>query len=172
MGEVGGPLDFSSRPRRLSAGDAVADFNSGEPELDDWLKRRAFHNESEGASRTYVITSGSIVAGFYTLATGGVARESLPGAVRRNMPDPIPVMILGRLAIDSRFQGQGLGAALLKDAILRTLQVAEIAGVRALLVHPISESAARFYRRRGFIESSPGARFLVLPLKSVSTNLG
>jgi len=104
------------------------------------------------------------VIGYYALATGNVAATEAPRKVKRNMPDPIPVMILGRLAIDQTFQGKGLGTDLLRDAVLRTLQAAEIAGIRAMLVHAIDDSAARFYERAGFISSPlrPLTLFLLL----------
>jgi GNAT superfamily N-acetyltransferase len=140
-------------PERLTREHEIAAFSSGEPALDDWLKRRALANEESGASRTYVMSVGRRVVGYYALATGAVARAEVSGRVRRNMPNPIPVMVLGRLAIDQAYQGRGLGAALLRDAILRTLQAADIAGIRAILVHAISEDAKRFYERCGFSPS-------------------
>jgi len=134
----------------------VAPFSSGEASLDDWLRKRALRNEAEGASRTYVVCeqgSNRVVA-YYALATGAVLREAAPGTVRRNMPEPIPVMVLGRLAVDERFQKRGLGRALVRDAILRTLQAGDIAGIRAILVHALSDSARVFYLHCGF-EPSP-----------------
>jgi GNAT superfamily N-acetyltransferase len=132
----------------------VSQFESGEPTLDDWLRRRALHNEASGASRTYVVsTDKQRVVAYYTLAVGAAAHEQAAGRVKRNMPDPVPVMLLGRLAVDSEFQRQGLGTGLLRDAILRTVQAADIAGIRAILVHAISEDAKRFYERYGFVTS-------------------
>jgi len=121
--------------------------------LDEWLRRRALANEETGASRTYVAGAGGRVVGYYALASGGVTLWQAPGRVRRNMPDPIPVMILGRLAVDRTWQGRSLGSSLLRDAVLRILQAAGIGGIRALLVHAISEEARRFYQRYGFGES-------------------
>ncbi|MEZ4557406.1 MAG: GNAT family N-acetyltransferase [Caldilineaceae bacterium] len=106
-------------------------FSCGEAELDDWLKRRARANQSSGASRTYVLAAQDRVIAYYALAGGAVIAREAPGRVRRNMPDPIPVIVLGRLAVDRAWQGQGLGTAMLRDAVLRTLQAAEIIGVRA-----------------------------------------
>lgn len=137
-------------PSLLAVEHDVALFQSGEQVLDDWLKRRALTNQTSGASRTYVITDERRVIGYYALAAGAVTANEAPGKVRRNMPDPIPVMVLGRLAVDQEWQGQGLGLDLLRDAILRTLQAAEIAGIRALLVHALHEQAARFYEHAGF----------------------
>jgi GNAT superfamily N-acetyltransferase len=140
-------------PERLSAEHDLSGFDSGERVLDDWLRRRAQQNEASGASRTYVVCASRRVVGYYTLAVGAVARAEAPGRVRRNMPDSVPVMVLGRLAIDKDFQSRGMGAGLLRDAVLRTVQAAEIAGIRAILVHAISEAAKRFYENYGFVAS-------------------
>jgi GNAT superfamily N-acetyltransferase len=140
-------------PEHLTAAHDVSAFDSGVPDLDDWLRKRALANEETGASRTYVVCAGGRVVGFYALASGGVAQAQAPGRVRRNMPDPVPVMMLGRLAVDRAWQGHGLGRGLLRDAVLRTLQAAEIGGIRAILVHAISEDAKRFYERYGFRDS-------------------
>jgi GNAT superfamily N-acetyltransferase len=140
-------------PEKLSPEHDCSSFDSGETSLDDWLRRRALPNEASGASRTYVVCAGKTVAGYYSLAVGAAAHPEVTGKVRRNMPDPIPVMILARLAVDKTFQAQGLGAGLLKDAVLRTIQAAEIAGIRALLVHALTDRARRFYERWGFVSS-------------------
>lgn len=140
-------------PEHLGSGHDLTTFDSGEPALDDWLRKRALANEASGASRTYVVCAGRRVVGYYALATGAVAQRAAIGRVRRNMPDPVPVMVLGRLAVDRAYQGRGLGAGLLRDAVLRTQQAASIGGIRAILVHAISEDAKRFYRRCGFAES-------------------
>ena len=110
-------------------------------------------NTASGASRTFVVCAGTRVVGYYCLATGGVLSSEVPGRIKRNMPDPIPVVILGRLAVDRAWQGKQLGAALLKDAALRTLRVAESIGIRAMLVHAISENAKRFYLKYDFVPS-------------------
>jgi GNAT superfamily N-acetyltransferase len=147
------PGDTISAPEKLTRAHDLSQFQCGEPELDDWLKRRALHNEETGASRTYVVCMNHRVAGYYALAAGAAAHATAPGRVRRNMPNPVPVMVIGRLAIDLNFQGQGIGSSLLRDAIRRTVQAAEIAGIRAILVHAISENAKRFYQKWGFIPS-------------------
>jgi GNAT superfamily N-acetyltransferase len=110
----------------------VAAFDSDVLELDIWLKRRALQNGASGASRSDVVSAGDRVVGYYALATGAVAQQEATGKVRRNMPEPIPVMMIGRLAVDREYQGKGLGSALLKDALLRTLNAASIAGIRAV----------------------------------------
>ena len=112
-----------------------------------------FEYEASGASRTYVVCAGRKVIGYYALSAGGVTDADAPGRIRRNMPHPIPVVVLARLAVDKTCQGRGIGTGLLRDAVLRILQGAEIAGVRAILVHAISEAAKRFYEKYGFIAS-------------------
>jgi GNAT superfamily N-acetyltransferase len=140
-------------PEKLRADHDLSEFECGEPTLDDWLRRRALSNEESGASRTYLVCVGEQVVGYYALAVGAVTHAEAPGRVRRNMPDPVPVMIIGRLAVHKDFQGRKIGPALLRDAVLRTLQAAEIAGVRAILVHAISERARQFYEDCGFTPS-------------------
>jgi GNAT superfamily N-acetyltransferase len=137
-------------PEKLRPDHDFSSFDSGTPVLDDWLRRRALPNQESGASRTYVVRAGRRVIGYYALAAGAVAQSEATGRTRRNMPDPVPVMVLGRLAIDSGHQGRGLGRALLRDAVLRTMQAADIAGTRAMLMHAVSEDAKRFYERCGF----------------------
>jgi GNAT superfamily N-acetyltransferase len=141
-------------------------FRSGSPKLDGWLRRRALRNEAEGVSRTYVVCQGNQVVGFYCLASGAVMHANAPGKIERNVPEPLPVMVFGRLAVDRRFQRQGLGAGLLRDAILRTTQAAEIAGIQAILVHAKDEEAWVWYDRFGFFLQSPtGPLTLLAPLQ-------
>jgi len=140
-------------PEKISSRHDLSQFHCGEPALDDWLRKRALQNEESGASRTYVVCVRTRVVGYYALAVGAVAHVVAPGRVRRNMPEPVPVMVLARLAINHAMQGGGVGPALLRDAVLRTLQAAEIAGIRAILVHAISERAKRFYEKWGFVPS-------------------
>ncbi|OKH18472.1 GNAT family N-acetyltransferase [[Limnothrix rosea] IAM M-220] len=142
-----------SRPEKLNIHHDLSSFCSGVDSLDQWLKTRASKNEQQNASRTYVVCDETQVVGYYCLAAGAIATKLATGKVKRNMPNPIPVMIIGRLAIDQNWQGQGLGKALLRDAILRVLQAADIAGVRAVLVHAISEQAKHFYEACGFAAS-------------------
>lgn len=153
MGQIGSASNELSAPEKLKAAHDLLQFECGEPALDAWLTRRALSNEESGASRTYVLCAGRQVIGYYALAAGAVAHAEAPGRVKRNMPDPVPVIVIGRLAIDLKFQNRGIGAALLRDAVLRTMQAAEIAGIRAILVHAISERAKRFYEKHGFIPS-------------------
>jgi GNAT superfamily N-acetyltransferase len=129
-------------------------FDSGVAALDNWLKRRARGNQASGASRTYMVCEQRRVVAYYALAAGGVYIESAPGRVRRNMPDPVPVSMLGRLAIERTYQKRGLGRALMQDASKRVLQAADIIGIRGIVVHAISEDAKAFYLAVGF-EVSP-----------------
>jgi GNAT superfamily N-acetyltransferase len=155
-----------SVPQSLAATHLLDGFNCGEPSLDDWLRRRALTNHLNGASRTFVVVDpDQCVLGYYALAAGAVAHQDATSAVRRNMPDPVPVMVLARLAVDARVQGIKLGAALLQDAVTRVRSVAENAGVRALLVHALNERAKRFYEYYGFRTSPVDSMTLMLPLK-------
>ncbi len=140
-------------PEHLDVHHDLAAFDCGESDLNDWLRLQALENEASGASRTYVICADGHVVGYYALATGAVARVAATGRVRRQMPDPIPVMIIARLAVDGRHQGRGLGYGLLRDALLRTLQVAAQVGIRAVLLHAMTGEAKKFYQRAGFQES-------------------
>lgn len=132
-------------PELLTARHNLAAFDSGIPSLDDWLRRRALVNQDSGASRTFVLCDDDRVVGYYALAASSVAPNAAPGRFRRNMPDPIPVAVLGRLAIDRARQGQGLGRALFRDAALRVISAADSLGIRGLLVHAISDEAKAFY---------------------------
>jgi predicted N-acetyltransferase YhbS len=160
-------LGTLSPPEPLKATHDIGTFDSGHASLDDWLQRHALANEDKGASRTYVVRQGNRVVAFYCLATGSVMQAGLPGRIRRNMPDPVPVMLLGRLAVDRTCARQGLGKALVRDAILRTLEAANIAGIRAILVHAKDEQVADFYRRNDFLPSPVDPLTLLLPLKDV-----
>lgn len=160
-----------SAPEHLTADHDLSAFDSGTPDLDHWLKRRALANEALGASRAYVVTDAGRVVAFYALASGAVAHKHVSAKHRRNMPDPIPVMVLARLAVDSAYQNHGLGSALLKDALLRTIAAAQIAGIRAVLLHAMSEDAKRFYARAGFHECPVDPMMMMMTLAEVEKNL-
>lgn len=161
-----------SAPQPLNALHKIDNFECGEPVLDDWLKRRAMNNQLTGASRTFVVTDEEHrVRGFYALAAGAVAHQLATPSVRRNMPDPIPVMVLGRLAVDQPAQGIKLGAALLQDAVHRTISVAQNTGVRALLVHALHEQARQFYLHYGFQQSPQHHMTLMLRLNAQASAL-
>ncbi|NBQ89128.1 MAG: GNAT family N-acetyltransferase [Betaproteobacteria bacterium] len=155
-------------PAPLSPQHQVHAFNCGQPVLDEWLKRRALANQGSGASRTFVVANEAMrVLGYYALAAGGVAHSHAGRALRQNMPDPIPVMVLGRLAVDTSAQSNRLGVALLQDAVRRCLMVAQHTGVRALLVHALDENARGFYEHHGFKPSPVHPLTLMLPLANV-----
>jgi GNAT superfamily N-acetyltransferase len=139
-------------PLALTAHHDLEDFNSGEAALDDWLRRRALANMAIAASRTYVVcpTGSPRVIGFYALSMGQILNQEATGAMRRNMARQIPAIILGRLAIDRGWQGQGLGAALLRNAVERSVRAAGEVAARLLVVHAISPAAEAFYRHFGF----------------------
>lgn len=159
-----------SAPVLLSAQHQLGNFSCGVASLDDWLKRRARPDQISGASRTYVVAEADAVVGYYCLASGGLALNEAPPAMRRNMPDPLPIAVLGRLAVDQSYQGRGLGVALLQDAVLRTLQAGDILGIRGLLVHALSAEAQAFYEHHGFVSSPTQSMTLILSLKRNALN--
>jgi predicted N-acetyltransferase YhbS len=146
--------DAVAAPEPLAPDHELDAFESGVATLDEWLQRRARRNEADGASRTFVICTGRRVVGYYSLAAGSVLHTVATGKVRRNMPDPVPALLLGRLAVDRAWHGKGLGADLLSNAVLRVIGAAETIGARAILVHAISDDAKAFYEKHGF-RSSP-----------------
>ncbi|MHB0989902.1 MAG: GNAT family N-acetyltransferase [Burkholderiales bacterium] len=161
-----GSLGIIHAPTLLAPDHDSSAFDCGERVLNDWLQRRALSNQTSGASRTFVATSETqAVLGYYALAAGAVDHVTAASAIRRNMPDPVPVMVLGRLAVDRSCQGRGLGADLLRDAILRTARLAQEIGIRALLVHALDEKARAFYVHHGFGESAIDPLILMLRIK-------
>ena len=160
-----------SPPEPLAPHHQVADFSCGEPSLDDWLKRRAKANQVSGASRTFVVRDGEKIAGYYALASGAVALKSAPGRLKRNMPDPVPVVTLVRLAVDSAYQGRGIGRALMRDATLRVIYAAGVIGIRGILVHAISQQAREFYCALGFEPSPLDPMTLLVTLQDLSAAL-
>ena len=152
-------------------GDAheVDDFDCGDEALNDWLRHRAPRNQREGSSRTWVVADGSQVVAFYASSTAVVARAEAIKRAARNQPDPLPAMLLGRLAVDREHQGHGLAAALLKHFLLKALEVAEITGLRLVLVHAKNEQAANFYRHYGFEPSPIDDLTLMLLIKDIHT---
>jgi GNAT superfamily N-acetyltransferase len=149
----------------------LSNFDSGEFSLNEWLKRRAFKNHATGASRCFVVCADTDVIGYYSLSAGAISHEAAPKAMRRNMPDPLPVLLLGRLAVDKRYHNQGIGQALLRDAMLRAVNVSSDAGVSALLVHALSDQAKQFYLSRGFVESPLQPMTLIMTLETVRSIL-
>jgi GNAT superfamily N-acetyltransferase len=157
-------------PESLSADHQINSFACGESVLDEWLKRRALGNQSSGASRTFVVTTPEReVMGYYALAAGAIAHQDATRSVRQNMPDPVPVMVLARLAVDTRAQGMKLGAALLRDALQRCVLVSQNTGVRAMLVHALNDRARQFYEYYGFKTSPAHPMTLMLRLNQSSS---
>jgi GNAT superfamily N-acetyltransferase len=145
-------------------------FDSGVPQLDDWLRRRARRNDNESTSRGFVLCAGRRVVGYHSLAAESVLTELATGTVRRNMP--VPVVLLGRLAVDRGWQGRGLGADPLRDALLRALAAGRSIGVRAILVHAISDQARGFYERHGFRVSRGAPLTLMVTVREAARALG
>lgn len=159
-------------PQPINPDHLLEEFDSGNAELNDWLKKRVLKNESSGASRTYVVAIGQKVIAYYCLANGSVLNADAPSRIRRNMPNPIPVMVIGRLAVDCNWHSKGMGRGLVRDAVLRTLQAAQIAGIRAILVHAISEEAKVFYQKCGFIPLSIAPMTLLVTIADAKGALG
>jgi predicted N-acetyltransferase YhbS len=159
-------------PEPLASHHELDAFDSGVATLDEWLKRRARRNEAEGASRTLVLCSGHRVVGYYSLAAGSVLHTAATGKVRRNMPNPVPALLLARLAVDRAWHGKGLGADLLSDAISRAIGAAETIGVRAILVHAISDGAKAFYEKHGFRSSPIEPMTLMVTIDEAKRMLG
>lgn len=167
MGGVKQPTLHAPTP--LTEAHQLENFRCTEPVLESWLKQRARRNQQDGASRCYVVCADENVVGYYALAAGVVSHAQATGNVRRNMPDPIPVMVLGRLAVHIDWAGQGIGAGLLKDAVLRALRLSQEMGIRALLCHAINEDAKRFYLHHGFVESPIEPLTVMLNLAKIPT---
>ena len=172
MGTVTAGLPEPSPPAPLAADHELNQFNAGVAPLDDWLKHLARHNEAEGGSRTFVICAGRRVVGYCSLAAGSVVAGTATGRVRRNMPNPVPVVLLGRLAIDQAWQGKGLGGDLLRDAALRALAAGGSIGVRAVLVRATSGEAKAFYEKHGFRPSPIDPMTLMVTLSDAQRMLG
>lgn len=154
--------------RKLAASDAVESFDCGQPALNQFLQRFALVNQKSNSAQTYVSCHGGVVVGFYSLAVGSVEPATAAPRVIKGIPQhPVPVMILARLAVDLEHRGAGLGKALLKDALLRTVQAADIAGIRALLVHAKDESARQWYRNWEFDPSPSDPFHLFLLMKDI-----
>jgi GNAT superfamily N-acetyltransferase len=162
-----GEISRLSPPELLAEHHDIADFTSGEASLDEWLRRRARANQVSGASRTYVVCEDKRVIAYYALASGVIAVESAPGRFKRNMPDPIPVAVLARLAVDRDWHGKGLGRALFRDAALRVAQAADAIGIRGIVVHAISEEAKKFYVALGFDPSPREPMTLMVTLADI-----
>jgi GNAT superfamily N-acetyltransferase len=157
-------------PVAITAEHVVTEFDCGKIPLNDWLRKHALRNEGR-ASRCFVTCSSASVVGFYCLAAGSVEHEHVPSALRRNMPPLVPVLVLGRMAVDRQYQGHGIGGALLKDAMRRAVSVANDIGALALLVHAIDREAVPFYVQYGFQAFPEGSLTLYLPIKTIIAGL-
>jgi GNAT superfamily N-acetyltransferase len=161
-------VNEARRVEKLRADHPIESFDCSREELNRYLLRYAWQNQQAGAAQTYVGLAGDGVIGYYTLAVGHVMREEAPERLTKGLArHPFPIMLLARLAVDHRWQGQGVGKALLKDAMLRTLQAADIAGIRAFAVHAKDEEARRFYLKFDFIPSPSDPMHLFVLLKDV-----
>ena len=159
-------------PVPIASTHEAATFDCGQVALNKYLQEYALQNHLNGSARTYVATRGKSILGYYTLAFGSVFHDAVPPRVRKGLGRyPIPVLLLARLAVDQKAQGQGLGKALLKDALFRTLQASEIAGLRALLVHAKDQNAAAFYHQYGFEPSPIDPFHLYLLMKDLKRQL-
>ena len=158
-------------PAPLAEHHQLGAFNSGVPSLDDWLTRRARPNQASGASRSFVVCADDIVVGYYALASGAVSAAAAPSRFRRNMPEPIPVAVLGRLAVDQARHKQGIGRALFRDSALRVMQAAEAIGIRGMLVHAISNEAKAFYLALGLSQSPLDPMTLMVTLTDLRATL-
>lgn len=174
--QLGAPKPVYASPTPITADHRIDGFDCGKAPLDEWLKAHALENEGK-ASRSYVVTAqagedaGSVVA-YYTLANGSVTREEVPKKIRQGLPNPVPIMVLGRLAVDKRHAGNGIGPALLREAMQRTWQASQVAGIRALVVHAIDDDAVGFYAKYGFQIFPNGSRTLFLPIESLQQAIG
>jgi len=157
-----------SSPEKLSANHILDEFDCGQPALSEWLQRYALVNQQAGTSRTFVVCSKKRVIGFYSLVVGAVDHAAATARVAKGVArHPVPIMILARLGVDKRYKGQGIGKGLLKDALLRTVQAADLAGIRAILVHAKNEQAREFYEKVGFEPSPLDPLQLMLLMKDV-----
>lgn len=154
--------------RKLNIDDPVDVFDCGQPELNHYLRRYAWSNQKANSAQTYIAGANSIIAGYYSLSVAGVDHAETPSRVTKGLArHPVPVMLLARLAVDLNFQGHGLGAALLKNALLRTVQAADIAGIRAVIVHAKNQTVQQWYLRFGFEPGPINPFHLFLLLKDI-----
>jgi len=159
-------------PEPLAAHHQLDRFACGVASLDDWLKRRARPNQASGASRTFVACAGESVVAYYALASGAVTLAEATGRFRRNMPEPVPVAVLARLAVDRAHAGRGMGRALFRDSARRVLHAADTVGIRGLIVHALSDDARAFYVAVGFEPSPLDSMTLMVTLADVRRGLG
>jgi GNAT superfamily N-acetyltransferase len=155
-----------TRPTPILPEHTIMDFDCGEESLNRWLQPSALKSERKSA-RTYVSCVEARAVAYSCLSAGSIDHLSVPGRIRRNMPNPIPVILLGRIAVDQRYQGHGLGRLMFRDAMLRTARASLEIGIRAMLVHALNEKAMRFYLKAGFLESPIDPMILMLPIEAI-----
>ena len=160
-----------SAPQRISREHILENFDCGETSLNDWLKKRALKNDLGDASRTYVVCCDDAVVAYYSLHLGCIQHSEAIRKIKRNMPDPIPAIVLGRLAVDVNHQGKGLARALIKDMFLRAIQVSDLAGTKAVLVKALNDKVTAFYLSFGFVQSKTDPLLLMKAIAEVRTSL-
>lgn len=174
MGEVTpyslAALAAITQPAPLQSSHDVSRFDCGKIPLNDWLRNTALRSEGKTA-RCYVTVLRGNVVGYYCLAAGAVQHDGAPRKLRQNAPDPVPVVIIGRLAVDKTLQGKGIGRALLKDALLRVTKASELVGARAVLVHAVDQDAVPFYARYGFRSFPKGNQTLFVTIDEIIASL-
>ena len=161
-----GTVKYSS-PQRISGEHIVENFDCGETSLNDWLKKRALKNDLGDASRTYVVCCDDKVVAYYSLHLGCIQHSEAVRKIKRNMPDPIPAIVLGRLAVDASHQGKGLARALIKDMFLRAIQISDLAGTKAVLVKVLNDKVTAFYQSFGFVQSKTDPLLLMKAISEV-----
>ena len=165
-----GVIEYSS-PQRINPGHELDNFNCGESSLNDWLKKRALKNDITDASRTYVVCVSNTVVAYYSLHLGSILHSEAIRKIKRNMPEPIPAIVLGRLAVDINHQGKGLARGLMKDMFLRAIKVSDLAGTKAILVKALNENVATFYQSFGFVQSKTDPLLLMKAISEVRASL-
>lgn len=157
--------------KRISSEHILDDFDCGQLSLNNCLKNRALKNDVGDASRTYVVCCDNIVVAYYSLHLGCIQQSDAVRKIKRNMPDSIPAIVLGRLAIDVNYQEQGLAKALIKDMFIRAIQVSDLAGTKAVLVKALSNNVTAFYKSFGFVQSKTDPLLLMKAISEVRSSL-
>lgn len=160
-----------SPPQRICSEHILENFDCGEEHLNDWLKKRALKNDVGDASRTYVVCCDNVVVAYYSLHLGAIQHIEAVRKIKRNMPDPIPAIVLGRLAVDINHQGHGLAKALIKDMFLKAIQVSDLAGTKAVLVKALNQRVTTFYQSFGFVQSKTDPLLLMKAISEVRASL-
>ena len=156
-----------SAPQRITSERSLEEFDCGETSLNEWLKKRALKNDVGDASRTYVVCCNNIVVAYYSLHLGCIQHSDAVRKIKRNMPEPIPAIVLGRLAVDLDRQGKGLAKGLMKDMFLRAIQVSDLAGTKAVLVKALNDRVTTFYQTFGFVQSKTDSLLLMKAISEV-----